>query len=59
MKRYLLFCMESYYPNGGWDDFVGSYDTVEEARTDARRDFWHIIDTETLKEVAYGNTRSA
>lgn len=31
MKRYLLFVGYNYYPSGGWDDFVNSYDTVEEA----------------------------
>ena len=32
MKGYLLFVFSEFYPEGGWDDFVGSYDTIEEAR---------------------------
>lgn len=31
MKRFLLFKGDDYYPQGGFDDFVGSYDTVDEA----------------------------
>jgi hypothetical protein len=30
-KRYLLFAGFNYYPCGGWDDFIGSFDTQEEA----------------------------
>ena len=35
MKRYWLFEQEQYYPSGGMLDFVGDFDTVEEAE-DAR-----------------------
>lgn len=31
MKRYLAFEGSEYYPEGGWDDFVGDYDSIEEA----------------------------
>lgn len=31
MKRYLLFRGETYYPNGGWEDFGGEFDSVDEA----------------------------
>lgn len=31
-KRYLLFAGATYYPSGGWDDFVGSFDTTEQAK---------------------------
>ena len=31
MKRYLLFSGYYYYPEGGWEDFRGSFDTIEEA----------------------------
>jgi hypothetical protein len=48
MKRYLLFTYDSYYPGGGWTDFAGSFDTIEEARAASpeaeNRD---IIDTTT------------
>lgn len=31
MKRYLLFSGTTYYPCGGWADFQGDFDTIEEA----------------------------
>jgi hypothetical protein len=53
MKRYLLFCGESYYPVGGWDDFVGDFDTVEEAKSATAKasDWAHIVDTDTGERV--------
>jgi hypothetical protein len=31
MERYLLFAYDDYYPNGGWNDFQGSFDSVQDA----------------------------
>lgn len=31
MRRYLLFSGADYYPGGGFEDFVDSFDTVENA----------------------------
>jgi hypothetical protein len=31
MKRYLTFYGAVYYPRGGMDDFIGDFDTKEEA----------------------------
>lgn len=31
MKRYFLFEYDDYYPGGGMNDFVGDFDTIEEA----------------------------
>lgn len=57
MKRYLCFAGEDYYPSGGWDDYVDSFDTLEEAVSFLRsklstystlRQDWgwcHIVDT--------------
>jgi hypothetical protein len=33
VKRYVVFGYEEYYPAGGWGDFKGSYETLEEAKT--------------------------
>lgn len=30
MKDYLVFLGEYYYPSGGWEDFRGDFDTLEE-----------------------------
>ena len=32
VKRFVLFAYETYYPGGGWGDFVRSFDTEAEAR---------------------------
>lgn len=31
MKRYLVFIGDNYYPSGGWDDFAGYANNLEEA----------------------------
>jgi hypothetical protein len=30
LNKYLVFAGLTYYPKGGWDDFVESYSTLEE-----------------------------
>lgn len=50
MERYLLFAFDQYYPRGGWDDFRGSFKTLEEAMEawdDMTRDWGQIVDIET------------
>jgi hypothetical protein len=63
MKRYLAFYGHDYYPGGGMNDFVGHYDTKEEAiedidRThkDYRNNSWdhrwcHVYDTVDMEYV--------
>ena len=49
MKRYLLFFGEKYYPSGGWKDFGGGYDSVNDAITAYAQldgDWAHVIDTQ-------------
>lgn len=31
MKRYLLFTFGNYYPCGGFEDYISSFDTIEDA----------------------------
>jgi len=56
MKRYAIFCGDNYYPLGGFDDYVNSYDTMEEALQFAVRldygDWWHIVDIDKSTIVA-------
>lgn len=55
MKRYALFTFSEYYPAGGWEDFKGSFDSIEEARTEGKRldsDHMQIVDLEKGEEVA-------
>ena len=56
MKRYLLFAGDKMYPAGGWNDFIGSYDTQAEAvkmieeNTIGLYEWHHIIDTTISNE---------
>lgn len=49
MKRFLLFAGSTYYPEGGWCDFQGGFDSREEAETHfhtlSGMDWHHIVDT--------------
>jgi len=55
MKRYLAFAGETYYPGGGWEDYIGTYDTIEEARAVLKEKYnhgwWQIVDTTTMQEI--------
>jgi hypothetical protein len=58
MKRYLLFTFGNYYPCGGFEDYKGMFDTIEDAFS-----YWanlpnidrdancQIVDYNTLKIV--------
>ena len=54
-KRYMLFKGEMYYPNCGWKDFAGFFDTIADAkiaaRTDNNTEWVQIVDTEDWKIV--------
>jgi hypothetical protein len=46
--RYLLFCGNTYYPEGGWADHNGGFDSIEQAFEKACSmdvDWYHIVDT--------------
>lgn len=56
MKRFLLFSGPTYYPGGGWGDFVRDFDTLAEATAFAQGqlhgdggwiDWAHVVDTGT------------
>ena len=58
IKRFVVFHSADYYPTGGWGDFHGSYDTLEEAKQKApkpeRNMSWtQIVDLQTGE---YGET---
>lgn len=63
LSRFLLFAGQAYYPSGGWDDFAGSFLTLDEARSAARKMkrtsyqgdwWWHIVDLATSSVVESG-----
>ena len=54
MKRFLLFTGDDYYPEGGWGDFGGDFDTIEEIKRTEQYivDDWNeIVDTKTMLVV--------
>ncbi len=61
MKRYLLFAGDDYYPQGGINDLVDFFDTVELAKEKAERiveinnyDWYHIYDIVECKIILNG-----
>lgn len=54
MKQFLVFSGECHEASGGWSDLLGEADSLDEARSMARRYdegsggadiWWHIVDT--------------
>lgn len=52
-KRYLLFAGEYYYPSGGFNDYVGSFESISDALSNvmSHHDWYHIVDLESLKII--------
>lgn len=58
MKRYLLFMGYEYSYHGGWNDFIGDYNTLEEAKLYAlnnKTDWFQIVDITTNTIVLKGD----
>lgn len=54
MERYLLFAFDSYYPQGGWTDFINSFDSLDEAIQSGmmlERDYFQVVDIESGEMV--------
>lgn len=55
--KYLLVAMAGYYPRGGWGDFVGAFETKEEAEKEGQRqvagglDWFEVVDLERMEIV--------
>lgn len=64
VKQFLLFGFDKYYPEGGAEDFVADFDTLEEAEefvkthNPKRRDLYNIMDLATLSVVNEGEWKS-
>lgn len=51
-KRFILFGFLNYYPCGGMDDALISFDTIEDLEEMSEgfsSDYYNILDTETFK----------
>lgn len=56
LKRFLLFGGMRYYPGKGWEDFRGSFDSVEEARFATFQvgnevNWYQVVDTEVVENT--------
>lgn len=61
MKNFLLFAGCSFYPDGGWIDYRGSFDTQDEAieyakKLEASVDWWHVVNLLLQSIVAEGKS---
>ncbi len=44
----MVFTYSEYYPNGGWCDFLDSFDSLEDAiKAAVTDDHQHVVDLET------------
>jgi len=55
VKKYMLFAGARYYPQGGMEDFVGFYDSMEDALEAVRKgrakyDWYDVVDTPIFNE---------
>lgn len=61
-RKFLLFAGRNRGFNGGWDDFVGIYDTVEEATKITNsldeESWFEVVSMETLTIVRDGYCKS-
>ena len=54
MGRYLLFAGDEYYPAGGWQDYRGRFNSLNEAIKAAAKltwGWWQIVNLETGKII--------
>lgn len=67
MKRYWVFAGDNHYPNGGMEDYMGSFESKKAAEAWVRAnpkfkcnysgrnedmDWWHILDMFTMEIVS-------
>lgn len=62
-KQFIVFAGPTYYPEGGWDDYRGSFeDEVDALRylatTDDPHDWWHVVDLHAGRIVERKEGRS-
>lgn len=61
MKQYALFQYLGYYPSGGWNDFMGTFDSPEDALTYVNspknkypEDYYQVVDLNNGEVVHFG-----
>lgn len=68
MKRFILFGGYDYYATGGFNDFLSSHDTADEAvkraeelmakRLSDRIEWWHVYDAQLGEIVGHSETQA-
>lgn len=58
-KRFLLFSGDALAPKGGWDDFKGSFDTLDEAREGVSKTFHDQGDSDVMPWYQIVDTQEA
>lgn len=57
IKRFIVFAYTTYEASGGWDDLIGLFETLEEARKSFPQEMSHdraqIVDLEKGEVVFY------
>ena len=54
MRRFWLFGGNDYYATGGFHDFIGSFNTLDDAVKEGETrsvEWWHVFDSES-QEIA-------
>jgi hypothetical protein len=59
MKRYLLFSWSDYYPQWGFRDFCGDFDTIEECEIYVKSKDYDWVDIVDIvnKEIKYSEEK--
>jgi hypothetical protein len=55
MKEYLLFAWDEYYPGGGTHNYIGDFDTVDEAAVEGvKYDGYEVVRHSNMQTVEEG-----
>ena len=62
MSKYLLFGGSKWYPSGGWNDYIGEFDSIPQVLAHLNKnkfdvDWIHVVDTATKQIVDLENSR--
>jgi len=60
LSKFLVFCGDNYYPSGGWEEFKGSFGTLEDAINfllDLNYNWYHIVNLESESIVKSGKKK--
>jgi len=61
-RNFLLFAGLAYYPGGGWDDLIGMFDNIDDAKQSfdkikAENDWAEIVDLSTMARLDWDQAK--